>query len=78
MADKNVTNNSKGDLGLPNGQVIPAGATVLVTDYEKVESNPVVKSWIDSKALKVSAATAEKSAGEGEKQGEPAKDPAKK
>jgi len=78
MADKNVTNNSKGDLGLPNGQVIPAGATVLVQDYEKVESNPVVKSWIDSKALKVSAATAEKSAGEGEKPAEGTKPAANK
>lgn len=52
MTTKDVTNNSKGALGLPGGPVIRPGATVRVKDWEKKESS-VVKSWIEAKALTV-------------------------
>lgn len=51
MTAKNVTNKSKGSLGLPNGQLIDSGTTVLVKNWEKVESNEVVKGWVDAGAL---------------------------
>lgn len=65
MTTKDVTNNTKGALGLPGGPVIRPGATVRVENFEKKEST-VVKAWIDSKALTVKDA----------KGGEPAPAPA--
>lgn len=52
MVTKFVTNTSDRALGLPDGPVIPARtANVKVDDWEKKESNLVVKAWIDAKAL---------------------------
>lgn len=51
MTSKNVTNNSASPLGLPNGQIVDPKSTVLVKNWEKVESNEIVKSWIAAEAL---------------------------
>lgn len=51
MASQNVTNKSQSALGLPNGPVIQPGATAQVENFEAMDSNPVVKSWIEAGAL---------------------------
>jgi len=56
MTSKNVTNNSVSPLGLPNGQIVDPKKTVLVKNWEKVESNSVVQSWIAAAALTVADA----------------------
>lgn len=61
MADsksRKVTNETDRALGLPSGEVIPAGETRNVKDWTLSENNDVVKSWIDAKALTVGAAKA--------------------
>lgn len=56
MTSKNVTNNSASPLGLPNGQIVDPKSTVLVKNWEKVESNQVVKAWIEAEALTIADA----------------------
>lgn len=51
MPSKNVTNNTASPLGLPTGQIIDPKRTSLVKNWEKIESNNVVKSWLDAGAL---------------------------
>ena len=51
MTSKNVTNTTVSPLGLPNGQIVDPKTTVLVKNWEKVESNEVVKSWLAADAL---------------------------
>lgn len=60
MTAKNVTNHTQSPLGLPNGTIVDPGKTVLVKDWGKIESNTVVKGWLDAKALTLSAANEEK------------------
>ena len=57
----NVTNNYSAPLGLPDGQLIPANTTVKVENWNIVKDHPVVKSWIDTKALSAGRAKDEDS-----------------
>lgn len=55
MTSKNVTNTTVSPLGLPNGQIIDPKSTVLVKNWEKVESNQIVQSWLAADALTLAA-----------------------
>lgn len=46
-----VTNTTKGDRILPDGTLIPAGATVKGVDLAPHKSHPVVKAWLDEGEL---------------------------
>lgn len=56
MTSKNVTNNSASPLGLPNGQIVSPKSTALVKNWEKVESNTIVKGWLAAEALTIADA----------------------
>lgn len=60
MPPMNVTNTSQSPLGLPNGTIVDPKRTVLVKDWDKVESNEVVKGWVDAGALTLEPADEEK------------------
>ncbi|RIY00209.1 hypothetical protein D3218_13060 [Aureimonas flava] len=46
-----ITNNSGGPIGLPNGQVIQPKATVDVQDWDDQSGHVVVKAWLKAKVL---------------------------
>ena len=50
-----VKNNSDAPLGLPGGPVVPAKTSIFVPDFKTMESNDVVKAWLDSGMLEVSS-----------------------
>lgn len=54
MVTKKVLNTSVSALVPPDGPTIPAGGFRIVQDWEKKESNEVVKAWIRAGALVVS------------------------
>ncbi|WP_406858499.1 hypothetical protein ABEG18_13070 [Alsobacter sp. KACC 23698] len=55
-----ITNNAKGDRVLPNGQTIPAGATVEVKDFDQHSDHPIVAAWVEDEILTVAKPKAEK------------------
>jgi len=58
MADKKVTNKSDRHLTLPGGVAIPKGESRNVANYEKIESNDVLKAWVDAGVIAVADAKA--------------------
>lgn len=51
MSDQNVTNNHSSPLGLPNGQTIQPGATILVVGFDRVRRNRTVAAWLKAGLL---------------------------
>lgn len=51
MTAKDVTNTTPSPLGLPGGQIIDPKSTARVKNWEKIESNTVVKAWVAAGAL---------------------------
>jgi len=48
-----ITNNHKGELGLPDGQILPAGEATDVPGWDKIKNNAVVQGWIAARILSV-------------------------
>jgi hypothetical protein len=69
MSKITITNTRPGGFGIPGGPVIEGGAALDVdrTDWETVESHPVVKAWVDAGHLTIEG----KVAGKPEPAGEP-------
>lgn len=64
MTAKNVRNLSEGTLGLPGGVVIAPKATVRVANFDAIDSNAAIKSWLDAGMIEVTDAASAKKQGE--------------